>query len=122
MNAHHAATARATPAAVSAELLDEGRRLLAEQRQAMIDGDAELLADRNARLAQWLGRMPRGAAVPAETLAALRSAAQLNAQTAARAATRSQQGLQALLPSETFTYDAAGLGRAGSAGARRTLA
>ncbi len=119
MNAHHASAA---PTGVSAELLDEGRRLLAEQRQAMIDGDADRLADRNARLAQWLARMPRGAAVPAEALIALKSAAQINAQTAARAATRSQQGLQALLPSETFTYDAAGLGRAGSAGARRTLA
>lgn len=113
-------TPRPASITVSAELLDQGRRLLDEQRQAMIDGDADRLLAGNARLAQWLASVPRGAQVPAELLTALKSAAQVNAQTAARAATRNRQALDALLPAAAFTYDAAGLGRSTGPAGRRS--
>ncbi len=114
MNPHPA------PIAVSAELLEQGRRLLDEQRRAMIDGDVDQLLAGNVRLSQWLASVPRGATVPAELLIALKSAAQVNAQAAARATARTQQALDALLPTAAFTYDAAGLGRSIGPGGRRS--
>ncbi len=95
-------------------LLGEGLALLDAQREAMIGRDPDELARINARLADWISRMPcpavAGSRAPIGRADATRMLGTLraNATVAQRASSAAQRGLSALVASPDPLYEADG--------------
>lgn len=99
--------------------LEAGLALLQTQRDAMIAGDTDRLAEINARLAQWVASLPQGLADAGgaaltdsnAAVTAVRSNLAINASLAARVASGSARALEVLLPAASRTYGADGRAR-----------
>lgn len=100
--------------------LEAGLSLLQTQRDAMITGNTDRLAEINARLAEWVASLPQGLAESdgtalaesSEAVTAVRSNLAINASLAARVASSSMRALEVLLPAVGRTYGADGRTRA----------
>jgi hypothetical protein len=100
--------------------LEAGLALLQTQRDLMITGNTDRLADINARLAEWVASLSQGLAEPdgspltesSAAVSAVRSNLVINASLAARVASSSMRALEVLLPAASGTYGADGRARA----------
>ena len=101
--------ADATPASQS--VLEHGRRLLAAQRRALVDGHPERLDDATRQLSDWLqalARAPDSPSIAIDELRRLSGALQANATLAAGASAQVERALETLLAESAPTYAANG--------------